>query len=180
MKILPENFRLSKYGLEVRFVTESDAEFILKLRTDKTLSKYLHPVSPDIEAQRFWISCYKKRQEKGLDYYFIFIKNGQKLGLERIYDVSDDSFTHGSLVFDPLSPLGTSVIADIITREIAFNELNLTKNYFDVCKGNINVKNYHLKYSPSFIREDDNSYYYMLEKHNFEINKNKYLKLFIK
>lgn len=172
MNKLFENFELHKYGLDVRLVTADDAPFIVKLRTDPVLSRFLHPVSPSIELQKEWIRSYKQRQEVGKDYYFIFSNENRPLGLERIYDISGDSFTHGSLVFEQTAPLGMSILADIITREIAFNELGLLKNFFDVRKGNINVRNYHLKYKPSFIGEDESSYYYLLEKSNFEKYKN--------
>lgn len=178
MMQLPVDFYLDKYGLQVRFVNESDADFIVRLRTDKELSQFLHPISPDVDIQRMWIREYKLREKEGQDYYFVFSLSGEILGLERIYDIRNDSFTHGSLVFDRSAPLGTSILADIITREIAFEILDLSKNYFDVRKGNINVRNYHQRYNPVFLQEDSESYYYLLEKANFECNKNKYLKLF--
>lgn len=179
MNILPDNFRLHRYGLDVRFVTEDDAPFIVNLRTNPDLSKFLHPISSDIEKQKEWIRSYKQRQAEGKDYYFVFSKDMEPLGLERIYDIQKDSFTHGSLVFKQSSPIGMSVLADIITREIAFEELGLQKNHFDVRKGNVNVRNYHLKYKPLFIRSDAESDYYLLERNNFEKYKNLFLKLFI-
>lgn len=180
MNILPEDFHLHRYGLDVRLVTENDASFIVKLRTNPELSKFLHPISSDIRSQQEWIRSYKKRQSEGKDYYFIFSRDTIPMGLERIYDIDGDSFTHGSLIFEQLSPLGMSVLADIITREIAFNELGLLKNYFDVRKGNVNVRNYHMKYKPLYLREDEESYFYLLGKMNFEKYKKIFLKLFIK
>ena len=79
MKKLPENFQIEKYGLSVRLVNEDDAELIIKLRTDPVLGKYIHATSPDIEQQRAWIRAYKKRESEGLEYYFIFYKDGKPL-----------------------------------------------------------------------------------------------------
>jgi hypothetical protein len=43
MTPLPSNFELDRYGLHVRLVREEDAEFILSLRTDPKLSRFIHP-----------------------------------------------------------------------------------------------------------------------------------------
>jgi hypothetical protein len=42
-KKLPSNYSDKKYGLNVRFVNEDDAEFILELRTNPNLNKYINP-----------------------------------------------------------------------------------------------------------------------------------------
>jgi hypothetical protein len=90
MKKLPENFTLERYGLQVRLVNEGDAEFIVALRTDPRLSRYIHETSPSIEAQKEWIGNYKKREAQGLDYYFMFSVNGLRQGVARIYDITED------------------------------------------------------------------------------------------
>ncbi len=62
---LPLGFKMNKYGIDVRFVEESDAEFILSLRTDPKLSRYLHATDNDVEKQRQWIRKYKEREAHG-------------------------------------------------------------------------------------------------------------------
>lgn len=179
MKKLDSEFALSKYGLRVRLVTEEDASFIVKLRSDATLSKYIHKTEDNIEKQINWIKEYKEREFLGKEYYFVFSSlDNVKLGLERIYNIKDDNCSHGSLVFDKEAPLGAAILADIITREILFDFLDLRLNYFEVSKGNTGVINYHLKYSPILLKEDEESYYYSLSRENFEVNKNKFLKIF--
>ena len=74
--ILPSNFEISKYGLHARFVIESDAEFILSLRTNPMLSRFLHSTDNDVEKQKIWIRNYKERERNGTDYYFIYDANG--------------------------------------------------------------------------------------------------------
>ena len=83
---LPLGFKMNKYGIDVRFVEESDAEFILSLRTDPKLSRYLHATDNDVEKQRQWIRKYKEREAHGKEYYFMYIKNENKLGVSRIYN----------------------------------------------------------------------------------------------
>ena len=62
-----KDFPMKRYGISVRLVEEDDAEFILKLRTNRKLSRYLHKTDADIEKQIQWIRNYKKRE---LELYF--------------------------------------------------------------------------------------------------------------
>lgn len=123
--ILPKNFTLEKYGLFARFVNESDAEFILKLRTDERLNRYLHPTDSDVELQKAWIRQYKERERKGEDYYFIFFKERQPVGLNRIYNICNKTFRTGSWLFTPEAPVECSIAASIMLRELAFEHLLL-------------------------------------------------------
>ncbi len=176
--ILPADYRIKKYGLEARLVKEEDAAFIIKLRTDPTLSRFIHATDLDLQKQIDWIRSYKEREKVGLEYYFIFSIDGITYGLERIYDIQNNSFTHGSLVFDANSPFGASIKADIITREIGFNTLDKECNFFDVSKGNSGVISYHQRFKPVTISEDEESYHYSLSRDNFEKYKSIYMKLF--
>ena len=87
MKKIPSDFSIEKYGLYCRLVQEEDAPFILKLRTNKKLSRYVHSVDDSIENQIEWIRNYKKREEKGEDYYFIYFSKGKPIGVNRITSV---------------------------------------------------------------------------------------------
>ena len=42
IKNLPLDFSMEKYGLKVRLATEADTDFILSLRSDKELTKFIH------------------------------------------------------------------------------------------------------------------------------------------
>jgi len=176
--ILPSDYKIEKYGLKARFVEVDDAEFIISLRTDKSLSKYIHSTDSNVYNQKEWIRNYKEREAKGLEYYFIFYFEDNPIGLERIYNMTSESFTHGSLVFAPDSPIGSSVKADIITREVGFSILNKSVNLFDVSKGNNGVIAYHQRYKPVIISEDEEGYHYSLSKDNFEKYKSVYMKIF--
>ncbi len=175
---LPTDYIIEKYGLKARFVVESDAEFIVDIRTDESLSKYIHTTDNDIQKQKEWIRAYKQREAKGSEYYFIFYVDDIPYGVERIYNIKEDSYEHGSLVFKKESPFGASIKADIITREVGFDILRKKINLFDVSKGNNGVISYHLRYKPEVIGEDEESYHYSLSKENFEKYKKVYMKLF--
>jgi len=43
---------LESKSIRLRFVEDSDAEFILSLRLDDRYNKFLSSVSPDVEAQK--------------------------------------------------------------------------------------------------------------------------------
>jgi hypothetical protein len=180
MKKLPSDFVLNKYGIDARFVDEDDTDFVLSLRANKELTKYIHQVDDNRDKQLKWIRKYKIRESEGLEYYFIFSRDGIDYGLERIYDIKEDSFTHGSFLFRPESPIGMSSLCDIITREVGFDILGIPKNLFDVRKGNNNVLHYHKTFQPTFLYETELDRFYELSKENFDKNKQRYLRIFNK
>jgi len=133
MKLL-SNFNIVKYGLKVRLVNENDAKFIVQLRTNPKLSRYIHPTGSDINKQIEWIKAYKLREEKGNEFYFVFSIGNKPVGLNRIYNIEEESFTSGSWVFDPAAPFESSVASALITRTIAFELLGKEiENSFDGC-----------------------------------------------
>lgn len=133
-RMLPPDFRGDKYGVQYRFVTEDDAEFIYKLRSNKTLSKYIHDIEGGVENQREWIRKYKEREERGVEYYFIFYRNNNPIGLCRIYSIKGTTFTSGSWVMIPGSTVEDIVAVPVITREFAFETLGMEfEDNYDAC-----------------------------------------------
>lgn len=184
MKKLPENFQLEKYGVSVRLVNEDDAEFIVKLRTDPVLGKYIHATSPDIEQQRAWIRAYKKRESEGLEYYFIFYKNGKPFGVNRLYHMEEaDKFTSGSWICLPDTEMEAVVASSLIPRIIAFEMLDKQMEFGvegchednkKVIKFNLMVG---LKIKGTRIEETGKYYTFNLTKDDFYKNKEKLEKL---
>jgi len=127
MKNLPSNFELDRYGLHVRLVREEDAEFILSLRTDPKLSRFIHPTENDEEKQRAYIRGYKEREMQGKDYYFIFFLQREPVGVARIYNVQETTFTFGSWLFKEGLPYWVSIAGAIIARECAFESIGKEK-----------------------------------------------------
>jgi hypothetical protein len=175
------DFNIERYGLTVRLVNENDAEFIVALRTDSKLSRYIHQTSTDIEVQRQWIKGYKAREAENKDFYFMFEKPlGTKLGVCRIYDIEEESFTIGSWIFSPQAPVGASILADIITREFAYELFPNKKQLFDVKRGNITVNRYNETYKSELLYQDEETNYYTCSIENFEKYKKIYLRVFYK
>ena len=125
-KILPPDFHDERYGLSFRFVNENDAEFVYKLRSDPKLSRYIHDIHGGLEGQIDWIRKYKEREAEGKEYYFIFFKDGEPVGLNRLYSFHDTTYTGGSWVMVPNSPMEVVLAVPIIMREIAFEDLGMT------------------------------------------------------
>ena len=139
MRRLPPNYTVERYGLFARLVEEGDAEFIIKLRTDPKLSRFLHKTDPDIDGQVRWIREYKKREEEGTEYYFIFYKNEKAIGLYRLYQIDDEKFISGSWIFSSEAPFGAAFLGQIILREIAF--LDFGCEYEDNSVNGVHVDN---------------------------------------
>lgn len=79
------NIRLTCVRYRLRPVTVEDAPFIVELRTDPALNRFLHEVSPRVEDQVAWIERYFERPD---DYYFIVedADSGGPQGAIGIYD----------------------------------------------------------------------------------------------
>ena len=166
-----------KYGIQVRLVTEEDAEFIVKLRTDPQLNKFLNATDGSIEKQKNWIREYKKREAKAEDFYLLYAKDGEVFGVNRIYDIQTDRATGGSWICKRGLSVDLPVISLVIMREIMFEQLQLNFDYFDVRKQNKKVVKVHLMFGAQKIDETDLDYYYVLSKEEFYKNKDYILEL---
>jgi RimJ/RimL family protein N-acetyltransferase len=80
---------LSCVRYRLRPVTLKDAAFIVELRSDPVLNRYLHEISPRVGDQVAWLERYFARPD---DYYFIVedADSGERHGTIGIYDVEED------------------------------------------------------------------------------------------
>ena len=181
--ILPSDFSLKRYGLDVRMVDIDDAEFILKLRTDPIKGRYIGKTDDTLTSQINWIKCYKERERSGEDYYFMYSFQGQPAGVNRIYNIEGDHFIHGSWVFSNDVPPYCSLAASIIAREIAFDVLGLEEEVdtSGIHKDNKNVLEVSRILGVEFtgVRKSPEGDFLtsILTKRNFENNKNKILRI---
>jgi hypothetical protein len=178
-QLLDKNFTLERYGLYVRFVEESDAEFIVKLRTDPQLSQFLHITNNSVEKQKEWITEYKNREIAGIDYYFYYSHNGMPIGVNRVYDIRTNRGTCGSWICQKGLSAELPIITLVVLREIMFEQLDLEYDYFDVRKQNKKVIKTHLLFGAEQIDEDDLNYYYVLSREKFFNTKNTILQMLI-
>lgn len=166
-KPLPQDFQMEMYGLTVRLVKEEDADFILQLRTDPEKSKFIHHTDSDIAKHLEWFKKYKIRESEGRDYYFIYLKDGKPVGVNRIYNIHEYYGTPGSWICSKDNDLETTMATSILLREIAFNKLGLDLMIFDVRKGNKKVWRMHKMWGSLQIGESEIDYFFSLSKESF-------------
>ena len=53
-----------KYGIQLKPVEESDADFIIELRTNNQKSRFISATNPDVTQQKEWIKNYKQRENE--------------------------------------------------------------------------------------------------------------------
>ena len=174
---LSATFEIEKYGLYARLIDETDAEFIIQLR-NQDKARFMNAVLPDTEKQKEWIKEYKNREQAGLDYYFIYYKNGLPLGLNRIYKIRNDSFVGGSLVFSSKCEFEIPILATLIQLHIGFEIMDKS-----ICFGNIHKNNkiaikFNRLLGNDFIYEDENELFIVLSKRGYLKTLNKYEGLF--
>lgn len=76
----------------IRPVEEKDAAFMVHLRTDPELTRFLNRLSPRVEDQQAYIEAYFERPG---DYYFIVerLHDRRREGMIALYDVDGDKRT---------------------------------------------------------------------------------------
>lgn len=157
-----------KYGLTFRLVEEGDAQFILSLRLDQKLSRYLSPTDDNLEKQIQWIRLYKAREAEGKEYYILFEdQKGQQLGIVRLYDFTRDTFNSGSWLIKSNCDDFVAIKSDLFVSTFAIEELKFKKCFFDVRIENKKVVRYHKMFSTQ-ISEDENTLYLMMDKEAYK------------
>jgi hypothetical protein len=153
-----------QYGLIFRLVEESDAAFILSLRTDPKLSRYLSPTGDALAAQTDWIRAYKTREAAGLEYYFLYADEaGERLGVFRLYNIADKTVTAGSWLARRDNDEFTAIKADLFLSTLIFKDLLFDKCLIDVRKENKKMVRYHRLFFET-IREDEQDIYMYMDK----------------
>lgn len=174
---LPLNFELDRYGLHCRLVNEDDAEFIVELRSDPKLRRFIHASDGDVKKQIEWTREYKKREAEGLEYYFIYEFEGTPIGLNRIYNREENRATTGSWVVTPFLPLNIMFATLLIEREIYFDILNYEVDYIDVRKENKQVWHLHRRLGAIQYGETELDYLFIVNRDDFHNKVTKFKKL---
>ena len=137
------NYRIDGCAFALRPVALEDAELIVHLRTsDPHRTRFLHPIPPDVCAQRQWITQYLKRPS---DYYWVVERLGthQAEGLIGIYnlDIAQRAAEWGRWVLRQGS-LAAVESAWLIYRT-AFETLQLDSVYSITAVKNQSVVSFH-------------------------------------
>lgn len=154
-----------QYGCYFRLVEVEDAEFIWKLRNDETLAQYLNATSGNLEDQVKWLESYKDREALGREFYVMCLSEDKKIkyGVNRLYDIDGEEFEYGSWLFGPDAPPDKAILADLFTHSLAFEVLNLKTNNMSTQKLNKRVLRYTKSFNPTYVGEDELSYYFVYD-----------------
>ena len=174
MNKLNKNFNHHDFGLDVRLVSEIDVDYILSLRTNKHLTRFIHQTENDREKQIEWIRNYKDREKGGREYYFIYFLNGKPVGLNRIYNIFEYYGTIGSWICNPDNETETS----LATYILMFDYIKLDITIFDVRKVNNHVWKLHKMLGAQSVGESDIDYYFTLNKETYKKNRENIINLF--
>jgi RimJ/RimL family protein N-acetyltransferase len=177
LKPLPDNFSFNRYGITARLVTERDTDYILSLRTNKSLTRFIHQTANDREKHLEWFHRYKQRESEARDYYFIYEKNGVPVGLNRIYNIFEYYGTIGSWLCNPDNPMEVSMATYFMMLDILFEVLDLDLTIFDVRKANKHVWKLHEQLGAKEVGESDIDYYFVMAKPDYLVRRDKFITL---
>ena len=166
------------YQLCLRIVTPEDAAYIHALRTDAQYNEHLSSIDGTPQDQYQWIKKYKRREERGVEYYYIIERlDGIPCGTVRIYNIRDDKFTWGSWILDKNKPNKAALESALLVYKISFEMLNLTKAIFDVRKENTHTLAFHYRFGATETGRDHKNIYfeYTQEKYFSDVNKYTYI-----
>lgn len=156
---------LKSKTIQIRFVEESDAEFILNMRLDPKYNKFLSIVNPDVRAQRDWIKKYKTDEAEKNQFYFIIERaDAMPCGTVRVYDFRENSFCWGSWILNENKTRYAALESAFLVYQFGFDELGFEQSHFDVRKGNEKVISFHKKMGAEKTGEDDLNEYFKITK----------------
>jgi RimJ/RimL family protein N-acetyltransferase len=130
---------VEKFGIKLRPVTFEDAEFIVNLRCQPDISRYIGDTSPDINAQKKWLKEYFTKDN---DYYFcIELSSGKKAGTIGVYNIENNIAEWGRWVISPAFPIAPA--SAWLIYYISFEILNLSEVYCRTVSENKQVVSFH-------------------------------------
>ncbi len=153
----------------LRYVEKKDAEFILKLRQNELLNKYISKTDIEINQQIRWIEEYKEREAYKKEFYFI-IENketNENYGTVRIYNILNEKATFGSFILDKNRPDNSVYKVIDLALDFAFKDLRVNEIYLDVIKENKKAIYVYKKYGFKYIGEDNIAEFYKIYRKDF-------------
>jgi RimJ/RimL family protein N-acetyltransferase len=129
--------------VSLRSAVPADAEFILSLRLDPVLSRFLTPTNPSVDAQRAWLAA--KLDQPG-DYHFLIQGiDGSPLGTVAVYDIDarPGCFEWGRWILARAAPAFAAMESAMLAYHFAFHRLGLRLAEFGVMRENTGVVQFH-------------------------------------
>ncbi len=166
---------ISGKTINLRTAEVADASFIYNLRQNVNKTQYLSKINGTVENQREWLYQYKKRENENKEFYFIIeSKEGENLGLVRMYDFIDNSFCWGSWLIKEDAPKTTGIESALQIYEFAFYQRGFTQAHFEVQKDNNKVISFHKRFGAKVVNENKLEYFFTITKNDYETTKLKY------
>lgn len=149
-------------GTSLRHVSPSDADFILGLRSDASLSQHISSTPPSVASQRQWIMDYLERYKAGKEAYFLILQGGEPRGTIRLYnyDAAENVATYGSWLISSGTPASCAFSSTILNHDLCFRVLSFGLLRFDVRVDNKSVWKFHESVGARFIRENATDRFY--------------------
>ncbi|MFM0212257.1 GNAT family N-acetyltransferase [Paraburkholderia sediminicola] len=161
----------------LRYAEPSDAEFILSLRSDEQLNRFISKTTADIDNQVAWLAGYKERERAGSEHYFIIeLRDGTPVGTVRIYDYRGDSFCWGSWLIRSDAPSHVAIESALNVYEFAFYSLGFKQSHFDVRRANERVVAFHQRFGAQITHSDDLDHFFIYGRDAYERVRTKYRK----
>jgi RimJ/RimL family protein N-acetyltransferase len=136
------SIRVDGEAFRLRPISTDDAAFIIKLRTDPELGKYLHATSSSVADQIAWTHRYYERQG---DWYFIVeqVSNGESHGAVAIYnyEAANASAEWGRWILKRGSLAALESVS--LVYDAGFDRLGLTLMYSRTEDANQPVVSFH-------------------------------------
>jgi len=152
----------------LRSVVESDAQFILTLRSNPDLNQFIHDTDPSLEKQREWT---RTQQQRAGDFYMIIEDHTKRsLGTIGVYNINREkkTFEWGRWLIVPGAPFHVAAESALLAYSFAFNDLMLEMAIFVVKTRNITVCNYFKTALRSeIIERDDEDTWFRFQKKDF-------------
>lgn len=112
--------------VNLRSVREEDAEFILRLRNNPQISKFLPPLNVSIDQQKAWIA--KQRLDNDSYYFIIEDKGFNPIGTISVYNIDGDHAETGR--FCSTGDSVQNMEAAVLNDDFIFQTLKL--EYLDI------------------------------------------------
>lgn len=165
---------LKSRNLCLRTATDEDATFVLDLRTDPTLARFLNPTDGDVGKQEAWISA--KRAAADDVAFIIENSDGTSIGTVSIYhiDFALGAFCWGRWIIQPGSLMTAAIESMLLVYTQAFEIMGLELSVFDVRNGNSKVLSFHEKLGAHFMYRTTTDSWFFFSKDDFAAAKARY------
>jgi len=161
---------MSSASVRLRLVTERDAPFIFRLRTDPDLNAHLSSSSNELERQAEWIRQYESRHSRNEEHYFIVESDRESVGTIRMYDyrLSDCSFCWGSWIVQRGVRPSCALASVLHLYDMGFRAAGFLSARFDVRKDNLSVLSFHRRVGAQEVSHDGPDVHFRVEREAYE------------